>query len=71
MTKLYKRIGAVFIPAPITIEEVEKLQIENAELKKWINENRSCENCAYYDVNSDNCKSAETCEELSQWTRKK
>lgn len=50
MTQLYKKNGAVFIPAGITVEEVEKLkellnrsnirlaeeQIENAQNKKEV-----------------------------------
>ena len=50
MTELYKKNGAVFIPAGITVEEVEKLkellnrsnirlaeeQIENAQNKKEV-----------------------------------
>lgn len=36
MTELYKRNGAVFIPARITLEEIEKLKKENTELKtRW------------------------------------
>ena len=36
MTELYKRNGAVFIPARITLEEVEELEKENTELKtRW------------------------------------
>lgn len=36
MTELYKKNGAVFIPAGVTVEEVEKLKKENAELKpRW------------------------------------
>ena len=33
MTQLYKKNGSVFIPAGITVEEVEKLEKENTELK--------------------------------------
>lgn len=34
--ELYKRNGAVFIPAGITLEEVEELKKENTELKtRW------------------------------------
>ena len=36
MTQLYKRNGAVFIPVWITIEEIEQLEKENAELKEQI-----------------------------------
>ena len=36
MTQLYKKNGLVFIPAGITVEEVEKLKKENTELKtRW------------------------------------
>ena len=36
MTQLYKKNGVVFIPAGITIEEVEKLKKENTKLKtRW------------------------------------
>ena len=34
MTKLYKKNGAVFIPAGITFEEVEKLKDDN-KIKKY------------------------------------
>ena len=34
MTQLYKKNGAVFIPAGITVEEVEKLKEKNAELQE-------------------------------------
>ena len=36
MIQLYKKNGAVFIPAGITVEEVDKLKKENTELKtQW------------------------------------
>ena len=36
MIQLYKKNGAVFIPAGITVEEVDKLKKENTELKtRW------------------------------------
>ena len=35
MTQLYKKNGAVFIPAGITIEEVERLKQENKELRVY------------------------------------
>ena len=35
MTQLYKKTGAVFIPAGITIEEVEMIEKENEELKAF------------------------------------
>ena len=36
MTQLYKKNGSVFVPAGITVEEVEKLKKENTELKtRW------------------------------------
>ena len=34
MTQLYKKNGAVFIPAGITVEEVERLKEENAKLQE-------------------------------------
>ena len=34
MTELYKKNGAVFIPAGITVEEVERLKEKNAELQE-------------------------------------
>ena len=40
MTQLYKKNGAVFIPAGVTVEEFEKLKKENAELKA----RRQCKN---------------------------
>lgn len=33
MTQLYKKNGSVFIPAGITVEEVDELKKENTELK--------------------------------------
>ena len=36
MTELYKKNGAVFIPAGITFEEVERLKEKNAELKEKV-----------------------------------
>ena len=36
MIQLYKKNGVVFIPAGITVEEVDKLKKENTELKtRW------------------------------------
>lgn len=35
MTQLYKKNGAVFIPAGITIEEVERIEKENEGLKAF------------------------------------
>ena len=36
MTQLYKKNGSVFVPAGITIEEVDKLKKENTKLKnQW------------------------------------
>ena len=36
MTQLYKKNGAVFIPAGITVEEVDELKKEYTELKtRW------------------------------------
>ena len=61
MTQLYKKNGAVFIPAGITVEEVEKLkellnrsnirlaeeQIENAQNKKEV-EQEAVEEDVYF-----------------------
>lgn len=38
MTQLYKKNGAVFIPARITIEEVERIEKENEKLKVKLDE---------------------------------
>ena len=38
MTQLYKKNGAVFIPAGITFEEVEKIEKENADLSNSVTE---------------------------------
>lgn len=35
MTQLYKKNGAVFIPAGITVEEVERIEKENEGLKAF------------------------------------
>lgn len=69
MTQLYKKNGAVFIPAGITVEEVEKLKGENAELQEKLKP----ENClkllakkSYVKFTSDKInKAKELIEELS------
>lgn len=38
MTQFYKKNEAVFIPAGITIEEVERIEKENEELKVKLDE---------------------------------
>ena len=69
MTQLYKKNGAVFIPAGITFEEVEELKEKNAELQEKLKP----ENClkllakkGYVKFTSDKItKAKELIEELS------
>lgn len=70
MTQLYKRNGAVFIPVWITIEEIEQLEKENAELKEkmgragyriaelkmQIDKMKNCRNCDKEYTNNPDCK---------------
>ena len=59
MTQLYKKNGLVFIPAEITVEEVDELKKENTALKtQW--------HCAEIEK-----KRRMTNKELSRWLREK
>lgn len=69
MTQLYKKNGAVFIPAGITVEEVERLKEKNAKLQEKLKP----ENClkllakkGYVKFTSDNInKAKELIDDLS------
>lgn len=67
MTELYKRNGAVFIPIGITLEEIDALKKENAELKAWIEKNKCCEICGHYNKENDDCSNAEPCNDYDKW----
>lgn len=63
MTQLYKKNGAVFIPAEITVEEVERIEKENEDLKEKLNV-RSCQNCKH---NNKSCPNDGSCVHYSKW----
>ena len=59
MTQLYKRNGAVFIPVWITIEEIEQLEKENAELKEKMG--RACYRIAELKMQIEKMKNKLNC----------
>lgn len=58
MTQLYKKNGAVFIPAGITLEEIE-------ERNKQIEKMKHCYNCKFnLKCNDIHC---DDCEDYNKW----